>query len=184
LVRGDDPLKIMQRAGHADFETARIYLREAENLAQGFGDVLPPLPGSLLRRTGPGDEPEGFATVSDSAIAVSTNRPKTSDSGWADRDSNPVKMSVPSVAERGEKPVAEAPEDDAERPAVSAPHPSGGAPERDAVEAALASALAQAATAGRFDVVAQLARELEARRLARAGNVVTLNAHRDRKGGA
>ena len=45
----------------------------------------------------------------------------------------------------------------------------------DAVEAALANALAAAATAGRFDVVAQLARDLEARRQARAGNLVLLD---------
>ena len=44
----------------------------------------------------------------------------------------------------------------------------------DAVEAALAIALVEAATAGRFDVVAQVARELEARRLARGGNVARL----------
>jgi hypothetical protein len=52
------------------------------------------------------------------------------------------------------------------------------------VEAALARALGQAAAAGRFDVVAQLARELEARRLARAGNVVRLGdaARRPREG--
>ncbi len=42
------------------------------------------------------------------------------------------------------------------------------------VEAALAAALGGAAAAGRFDVVAQLARELEARRMARMGNVVNL----------
>jgi hypothetical protein len=36
------------------------------------------------------------------------------------------------------------------------------------VESALAVALTEAARAGRFDVVAQLARELEARRLARS----------------
>ena len=51
--------------------------------------------------------------------------------------------------------------------------------ERDAVEAALAEALTKAAAAGRYDVVAKLARELEARRLARLerpadGNVVPL----------
>jgi hypothetical protein len=45
----------------------------------------------------------------------------------------------------------------------------------DAVEAALANALAAAAAAGRFDVVAQLARDLEARRQARAGNIVLLD---------
>jgi hypothetical protein len=39
-------------------------------------------------------------------------------------------------------------------------------PMGDVVEAALARALDAAAAAGRFDVVAQLARELEARRLA------------------
>ena len=48
------------------------------------------------------------------------------------------------------------------------------------VDAALALALTKAAEAGRFDVVAQLARELEARRLA-GSNVVTIDA---RKGGA
>ena len=49
----------------------------------------------------------------------------------------------------------------------------------DPVEAALARALTDASTAGRFDVVAQLARELEARRTARpAGNVVDLGARR------
>lgn len=29
-VRGDDPLKIMQRAGHVDFATTQGYIREAE----------------------------------------------------------------------------------------------------------------------------------------------------------
>jgi hypothetical protein len=52
----------------------------------------------------------------------------------------------------------------------------------DEVERVLARALAQASEAGRFDVVAQLARELEARRLARAGNVVRLQDERDRRG--
>ena len=45
----------------------------------------------------------------------------------------------------------------------------------DAIEAALASALAAAAAAGRFDVVAQLVREIEARRLARASHVALVN---------
>jgi hypothetical protein len=56
--------------------------------------------------------------------------------------------------------------------------------EADAVEAALAGALSAAAVAGRFDVVAQLARELEARRFARAGNVFILNALGGKKEGA
>ena len=43
----------------------------------------------------------------------------------------------------------------------------------DVVEEGLAKAIAKAAVAGRFDVVAQLARELEARRLARAENALS-----------
>jgi hypothetical protein len=45
----------------------------------------------------------------------------------------------------------------------------------DAIEAALASALAAAAAASRFDVVAQLVREIEARRLARAGHAALVD---------
>jgi integrase len=47
-VRGDAALKIMQRAGHADLSTTQIYVREAENLAAGFGAVFPELPPDLL----------------------------------------------------------------------------------------------------------------------------------------
>ncbi len=47
----------------------------------------------------------------------------------------------------------------------------------DVVEAALAEALRGATAAGRWEVVAQLARELEARREARAG-VVKLDDRR------
>ena len=53
-VRGDDPLKIMQRAGHADFATTQRYIREAEALRAGFGAVFPPLPDALLPPRGGG----------------------------------------------------------------------------------------------------------------------------------
>ncbi len=46
-VRGDDPLRIKQRAGHVSFSTTEMYIREAENLAAGFGEVFPPLPREL-----------------------------------------------------------------------------------------------------------------------------------------
>ena len=40
----------MRRAAHKDFETTRLYLREAENLAAGFGQVFPPLPPAARNR--------------------------------------------------------------------------------------------------------------------------------------
>ena len=54
-VRGDDPLKIKQRAGHATFSTTEGYIREAENLGGNFGEVFPPLPPDLTTppRIGP-----------------------------------------------------------------------------------------------------------------------------------
>jgi hypothetical protein len=77
--------------------------------------------------------------------------------------------------------------DDPSRPEIQGVHPGVGqswgnpaGPEtgEDQVEAALARALDRASEAGRFDVVAQLARELEARRLARLPNVARLSPTR------
>ncbi len=48
----------------------------------------------------------------------------------------------------------------------------------DPVDAALADAIVKAAGAGRFDVVAALSRELEARRLAHTENVVQIERAR------
>lgn len=47
---------------------------------------------------------------------------------------------------------------------------------------AIARALELAAEAGRWDVVAQLGHELEARRLDRAGSAVVLQVPRERRG--
>jgi len=47
-VRGDDALKIMQRAGHENYPTTLRYIRTAEAVRAGFGDVFPPLPKCLL----------------------------------------------------------------------------------------------------------------------------------------
>lgn len=53
-VRGDEPLRIMQRAGHEDFATTQIYIRTAEAVRDGFGAPFPPLPPSppSVYRTG------------------------------------------------------------------------------------------------------------------------------------
>ncbi len=47
-VRGDEPLKIKQRCGHQTFGTTELYIREAEAVRDGFGEVFPPLPQALL----------------------------------------------------------------------------------------------------------------------------------------
>ena len=50
-VRGDDPLRIKQRAGHRGIATTEMYIRDAENLAAGFGEVFPELPEELIGGT-------------------------------------------------------------------------------------------------------------------------------------
>ena len=65
-VRGDEHLRIKQRAGHRGFSTTEMYIREAENLRDGFGTPFPPLPDDLtgsgerskLRSNHPGSDQE------------------------------------------------------------------------------------------------------------------------------
>jgi hypothetical protein len=74
-VRGDDQLKIRQRCVHTTFSTTELYIREAEAVREGFGEVFPTLPISLL---GPGE--------SSRAAVLAANYLKLQRGG---RDSNP-----------------------------------------------------------------------------------------------
>jgi integrase len=42
-IRGDDPLHIQHRAGHSSFSTTQGYIRQAEAVREGFGEVFPSL---------------------------------------------------------------------------------------------------------------------------------------------
>jgi len=74
-ARGDDPLRIKQRAGHKAFTTTEGYIREAENLGASFGTVFPALP----------DLARGSAKVSDPDETSEPIQLKNSASGWAHR---------------------------------------------------------------------------------------------------
>jgi hypothetical protein len=86
-IRGDDPLK--SRAGHVDFGTTQGYIREAEAVRAGFGDVFPPLPASLAVDVEDKECPE--------TSRVSGNRLKSRKSWkslWRRRESNPGPQGV------------------------------------------------------------------------------------------
>ena len=51
-IRGDDPLKIQQRAGHTTFDMTQKYIRTAEAVGEAIGDVFPPLPACLQNAKG------------------------------------------------------------------------------------------------------------------------------------
>jgi|HubBroStandDraft_1064217.scaffolds.fasta_scaffold51192_2 mRNA-degrading endonuclease toxin of MazEF toxin-antitoxin module len=44
-IRGADPLHIRHRAGHTSFATTQGYIRQAEAVRTGFGEVFPGLDG-------------------------------------------------------------------------------------------------------------------------------------------
>jgi hypothetical protein len=54
-LRGDDPVKIMRRAAHRNFQTTLGCVREAENRRAGFGQVYPALPAVCSSPTVPPD---------------------------------------------------------------------------------------------------------------------------------
>jgi hypothetical protein len=87
----------------------------------------------------------------------------------ADRAAAPGLARIPSDAPPGH--------DEKARDATGMGHSWG---DGDPIERALALALEAATAAGRFDVVAKIAQELEARRLVRAPNVVAIESRRPR----
>ena len=170
-VRGDDGLKIKQRAGHAAFSTTELYLREAENLSHGFGTPFPELPESLL---GPGG---CFDKESDSGTLPMTIQPKTSGSQWPLRDLNADGETAPDPAKQATSST------DAQAHLSESSHVSGTAVHGRALsehvsteptDAVLERAIVDAVTMGLADVAKTLAGRLEERRRASMGNVVAL----------
>jgi len=47
-VRGDQPLAIKRVLGHRTFATTEIYIREADAIREGFGEVFPALPAAVV----------------------------------------------------------------------------------------------------------------------------------------
>lgn len=48
IIRGDSHSMVQRRAGHTHFGTTDDYVREAEVVREGFGEVFPPLPAEVL----------------------------------------------------------------------------------------------------------------------------------------
>ncbi|MDE2104563.1 MAG: tyrosine-type recombinase/integrase [Patescibacteria group bacterium] len=163
IVRGDDVVKVQRRAGHKLIATTMRYIVEAENRGATFGTPFPPLPVSLLGATASKQSSKLDAVVAQAAGTAQ-------DSGCRRRESKTPESTVDPgySAAISEVNGDEGPQQVADKSLMPGPLDAG-LDALDVVEAALAKALGEAAAAGRFDVVAQLARELEARRLVRAG---------------
>ncbi len=171
-IAGTEPLRIQQWAGHTDFATTQEYLATADAVGRNdFGEPFPEFPVSS-------SEPEFLSELSGAAFFTASNLRSGRDSNLENTEEFTaftgdfeateeltVGVESPKSAKLGELPETT----------------DSRCQERsDPVEVALATAIGRASQAGEWSVVAQLARELEARRTAHAApNVVELRPKKD-----
>ena len=73
-IRGDDPLKIQQRAGHRTFEMTQKYIRTAEAVGEVIGATFPPLPDGLIAgRHRPANRPSDLQLLESIVDTIATN---------------------------------------------------------------------------------------------------------------
>lgn len=162
-LAGVDVVKMQRRAGHDGLETTMRYCKVAEDFTGTVGEPFPALPPALL----------GALNTAGIGPAIGPGLPASSmlSDGYGRTrwrglpvDAQTSDTHLPVINELADSEVAEGarctPETGGFGPGIG-PAPS--------LEDALAMALARASSAGAWDVVAQLARELEARRLQSAG---------------
>jgi integrase len=158
---------MQRRCGHEDVSQTMGYVKMAEDLSGAVGAPFPPMPPSLLDG---GALPKRLSK----SHAAAENKCRRRESNAAQAAPS---RAVSATIDAGT--VHEDARTTDDNPA-NAGRLDGSLGAGDAVEAALAKALDAAAAAGRFDVVAQLAKELEARRLSEAKNVVSIDVARRR----
>jgi len=141
----------------------RCYAKEVQNRQGRYGEPFPALPESLI-------EPDPTPQLGQEL----GQRGAKSFKPWSGRRDLNAQIEPPSSTflEESTAGATEKQSDDS----LKRGHMAQSLDQKLDVEASLARALDRASEAGRWDVVSQLARELEARRLAKAGNVVTLTA--------
>jgi integrase len=175
LANGKTEAWIADRTGHKSSAMINRYRRTARTHAELGQGALAPLDVALgLPDRTLGEERSEASLPDDCPIPVSS-RDVSCDLGPENAEPS-ESLENHAASARCSNPLGDAviSERSSNRRAIigeSAPDP---------VEVALAFALTEAAKAGRFDVVGQVARELEARRLARTPNVVTLETKRRR----
>lgn len=179
-IRGDDALRIQQRAGHEDFSTTQGYIREAESIREGFGQVFPPLPAALLKAPrGPsqtGNPPPSLDRAPGPMVRASEVSVITRElAGWTGLESSEFvtipgeNTAIARVADVGNVPDAMRIPTESREPGPSCPIEDGSdsasgtaiAEEQDRRVRAFARAISVFAEAGDLERVRELAGELE-----------------------
>ncbi len=171
-VRGDSTERIMQRVGHEDWPTMKKYLRTAEALSEGFGDVFPPLPESLLcpvPKPVPNTPQSLRGTQVLETIAGRTGLENERRSHHAGKRSSSMRATSTTASDNYANP---------DQRSGSGVNRSSSGVNVDRVEADLRAGLARAAFGGNGRLVEILDRRLTEHLEARAGNVVALDSRR------
>lgn len=175
LARGDNPMVVRQETGHADAEVQQLYVRRLREVAGA--NLFPTLEALLVRPISPGIGPQGSQVLDTTVGATGFEFEQTAEfTGIRDVDS-PIEF--PRVDVSARTLVTTSPH------AECTGHQGNGhnATADGGGDGMLERALLLAAEARRFDVVAVLAAELTARRLA-GTNVVPIHAKGHGKPGA
>jgi integrase len=161
-LAGVELARIQRRAGHEDISTTLGYVKMAEDLAGKVGTPFGPLPANLIGHRFGHSKIETPKCTAESGAGGGNRRHQ-----------------IPQVGETCHDSAADEPLRDevSARSVVAFGHSDFD------VESALARALVEASAAQRWDVVVLLAKELEARRFARAG-VLELDVERAKRGRA
>jgi hypothetical protein len=174
-----DVAKMQRRAGHDTISTTLGYVKMAEDLTGSVGKPFPPLPAALLAppegkggpsSRAPRQKPMGRSARLAHVCPKSENDPQKTGK-TAERAGFEPSESAEFTAIRVDSRTNDPPRSDVSARELVAFGPSERQRTRSAlsVDDALAVALARASAAQEWPVVAQLARELEARRLSPAG---------------
>lgn len=180
LANGRSETWVMDRTGHTTSEMVHAYRRRARKWAElGLGELAP------LDVAIPELSDEAAMRASEAAqvarAAISTgSKPRRieSEGGRKPKASKGFRRVDSNHDSRIQRPMPDRPTGEISADSwslVGASKPSNGPPDPalpprpEGIEEALAGALVEATKAGRWEVVAQLARELEARRLGAAG---------------
>lgn len=173
LANGKSETWVTDRTGHKSSQMIATYTRQARTWAELELGTLRPL-DELLPEMSADCERDGAVAMAAPPDALGTDWAPNGSSCW-------TRTSDPAVnRERPDSPICGAPEKQAPRETRSSEIDRPDAVDAQFLpnSAALEAALLLAAEAGRFDVVAQLAKEIEARRLAITPNVVPLTGKR------
>lgn len=92
-VRGDEPMMIMARAGHADLKTTLGYVSRSALVRRGYGAVFPAIPAELLKdQTAPQSAPQSIRRGNSRGVVAEAHGNRTGLAANDQRDLSAISL--------------------------------------------------------------------------------------------